>query len=289
MATASLASSVAASRLERSAKRTSKVDPAPRTAETNISPADANARLRFVVPFDLRCNEAAHERPVCDAAHALQFFTNSRTNSMQIRGAGSDLNLILVLLRAHGFAPCSSLEDRWSVCWHTGDLTSDELAQIPRLEAHQRWNKIPGTTALTVKTKLWQSLRAAQRLHGKRHFAFVPDSFVLPDELDEYVALMKAEEAKGHIWILKPSALQRGSGIFLHRPTKEQRFGWGAVGGIAPAAVTQHSGVASRYVHPPYLLGGRKFDCRLYVLVTCVHPLVAYVYDEGLTRFATLP
>ena len=44
----------------------------------------------------------------------------------------------------------------------------------------------------------------------------------------------------------------------------------------------------SRYISNPLLIDGYKFDVRIYVCVTSYDPLVAYLYEEGLTRFATV-
>merc|ERR1711865_403061 len=43
--------------------------------------------------------------------------------------------------------------------------------------------------------------------------------------------------------------------------------------------------VAQRYIESPLLVGGRKFDMRLYVLVTSYSPLKAWVHRGGFCRF----
>lgn len=43
--------------------------------------------------------------------------------------------------------------------------------------------------------------------------------------------------------------------------------------------------IVQRYIHNPLLIGHKKFDMRIYVLVTSHNPLTIYLYRSGFGRF----
>lgn len=53
-------------------------------------------------------------------------------------------------------------------------------------------------------------------------------------------------------------------------------------------SVVKESYVISRYIDNPLLIGGKKFDLRLYALVASFRPLKAYLFKLGFCRFCTV-
>ena len=107
-------------------------------------------------------------------------------------------------------------------------------------------------------------------------YAFMPEGYILPGEARALEG--KAKLDKHAVWIVKPPASSCGRGIRLATSRE-------LTAGTLPK---EKKYVVQRYVDAPFLgVNGRKFDLRLYALVTSVDPLVVYVHEDGLVRFST--
>ncbi|NWU45690.1 TTLL4 polyglutamylase, partial [Hylia prasina] len=162
----------------------------------------------------------------------------------------------------------SKKSNDWLGCWGH-HMKSPGFKAI---REHQKLNHFPGSFQIGRKDRLWRNLVKMQTRCGKKEFNFFPQSFILPQDIK---LLRKAweEGASRQKWIVKPPASARGIGIqVIHK--------WSQLPKRRPLLV-------QRYLHKPYLIGGKKFDLRIYVYVTCYDPLRVYLFKDGLVRFAS--
>ncbi|XP_034940775.1 tubulin polyglutamylase TTLL4-like [Chelonus insularis] len=141
------------------------------------------------------------------------------------------------------------------------------------LQNNQKVNHFPGTFHVGRKDRLWRNLCRMMIKHGRREFGFVPRTYVLPQDLRSFRQTWEKTGGKEK-WIIKPPASARGLGIrVVHK--------WSQIPKKRPLVVQQ-------YLSKPLLIGGAKFDLRLYVLVSSINPLRIYIYPDGLVRFASV-
>jgi len=120
-------------------------------------------------------------------------------------------------------------------------------------------------------------------------FDFFPVTYVLPRE---YAMFVEEFKKRGGVFIMKPIGAAQGKGIFLFAKLHEIRE-WrtdyktlGNVGGQTQDESNQvEAYVVQQYINNPLLVGGKKFDLRLYALITSFSPLQIFMYRRGFARF----
>lgn len=152
-------------------------------------------------------------------------------------------------------------------------LKADKMTSlISKLNKYQRYNHFPTTWQLSRKDNLWRNYKIFQELF-KEDYTFMPKTFVLPEEFEvfkeEYAK--EKENEKNELWLIKPVASSRGRGIRL----------------MTNIDNIPRKSLVAKYISNPHLINGRKYDLRLYVLITGFSPMKIYLYEEGLVRFAS--
>lgn len=155
----------------------------------------------------------------------------------------------------------------WDVLW--SDRTVHLVTQS-KLKRFQRTNHFPYIKELCHKQRLAENLNHMQS-YFPEEYDFFPKTWILPRDADDVRDYLAAYSAT---LILKPSAGSNGAGICLKQTVRQRDL--------------QTDLIAQTYIEYPFLIDGKKFDIRLYVLMTSCAPLRLYVHTEGIVRFATV-
>jgi tubulin polyglutamylase TTLL4 len=173
----------------------------------------------------------------------------------------------------------------WTAMWGKHQNSS----QIKSLNCLQKVNHFPASWCIGRKDRLVRTINTMKRTHPGE-FDIHPDSFILPSERDAFLRAVKMDVAtcksqggpvkkstleKCSLWIIKPVASSCGRGIRVITSSEALAMG------------KKKKALLQRYLARPYLIDGRKFDLRIYVLVSGVDPMRVYVHSEGLTRIST--
>ena len=93
--------------------------------------------------------------------------------------------------------------------------------------------------------------------------------------------------AQSAVWIMKPVGRAQGKGIFLFNKLS-QISEWKSDKRWKPDNPQVESYVVQQYIPNPYLIGGKKFDLRMYALVPSFNPLTVWLYRAGFARFTAM-
>lgn len=113
----------------------------------------------------------------------------------------------------------------------------------------------------------------------------MPVTYELPNE---YHMLVEDYHKQGGTWIVKPAARSQGKGIFLFQKLKDL-IDWKNKDNdnqLYVENVNVETFLVQKYIDDPYLLAGRKFDLRIYVLVDSFNPLKVWLAREGFARLS---
>ncbi|XP_061920800.1 probable tubulin polyglutamylase TTLL1 isoform X2 [Entelurus aequoreus] len=199
--------------------------------------------------------------------------------------------------------PVTETED-WNFYWMSIQTIRNVFSVDTgyRLTDEQMVNHFPNHYELTRKDMMIKNIKryrkelekegsplAEKDENGKYiHLDFVPVTFMLPADYNLFVEEFRKNPSS--TWIMKPCGKAQGKGIFLINKLSQIKK-WSRdsrTSSFMAASSGKEAYVISVYIDNPLLIGGKKFDLRLYVLVTTYRPLKCYMYTLGFCRFCTV-
>jgi tubulin polyglutamylase TTLL1 len=209
-----------------------------------------------------------------------------------------DKQVIIENFDKRGWVKAQGAEE-WNIFWATKESVRTIFNPDTghRLGELQLLNHFPNHYELTRKDLMCKNVKRYRKDLEKenhplaekdetgnyKHLDIIPMTFILPGD---YALFMEEFRRNANaMWIMKPSCKSQGQGIFLVSKLSQLKK-WATSSKLPFQSISfKENYVISRYIDNPLLVGGKKFDLRIYVLVTCYRPLRVYLYHQGFGRF----
>lgn len=146
-----------------------------------------------------------------------------------------------------------------------------KFVKLNELNKYQKVFHFIGNNIYFQKDKLYKNYRF-MKSYFPYDYTFMPYTYTYPK--DKEIIEKKFKNYKlnmRNLWIVKPVNLFSGIGIHIFKSLNEEK---------------EKQFIISRYLNS-HLIKGKKYDLRLYVLVTGFNPLRIYLNKEGLVRIAS--
>jgi len=229
--------------------------------------------------------------------------------SAPIRFRTTFRNVVLDAMRSRGWKECSSVEaevshSNWDIMWADREWMREVFDRM-HLEPHQKVNHFRNHYELTRKDMMARNIKRLKRklyrnglIAELEKYNFIPLTYSLPHEYGIFLEeFRKIKTGSNSQWIMKPVGRCQGRGIFLFTKLSDiadwkyqPKYIDSKMGKMDDAEKEEQQQAVERYVvqkyiSNPLLIGHKKFDLRIYVLVTSYRPLIVYIYRSGFARF----
>lgn len=128
-------------------------------------------------------------------------------------------------------------------------------------------NRLPEMTHLCHKKTMGFILNKFVEFWPEEYW-FYPKTYLIPEEYDQFEEKINRD---GGVYIAKPSAGSQGDGIILVTKPKDIPLNSYTNG--------NQEYVVQPYIDNPLLLEKKKFDLRLYILVSSLDPYICYLNE----------
>eukprot|EP01062_Namystynia_karyoxenos_P016066 TRINITY_DN1585_c0_g4_i1.p1 TRINITY_DN1585_c0_g4~~TRINITY_DN1585_c0_g4_i1.p1 ORF type:complete len:1005 (+),score=307.86 TRINITY_DN1585_c0_g4_i1:134-3148(+) len=159
--------------------------------------------------------------------------------------------------------------NRFTVLWCDGSVSTSRLAQFRNW---QRANHFPAMHLIARKNSMALVLDK-MRSRFPEDYAFYPRTWSVRSGRAQMRKDLSEQRGR-RTYIIKPSAGCQGKGILLTQDPVE-------------ASEDYEDAVVQEYIARPLLIESKKFDLRIYVLVTSVRFPSVFVLGDGLVRMCT--